>query len=147
MSTNGRARTNEPNVASSFAGLTHDVIELAELQSQLLAIEARQTAQRTRMSLILATVGVCFLLGSISIALIELAELLLAWTEWPRAACYGISTLVGLALSIGLVVAAWLQFKSGIKQLDRSRDELSRNIAWVKSSLRSRADRNPTAAD
>ena len=36
MNSNGRVREEEPNVATSFSELAHDVIELAELQAQLL---------------------------------------------------------------------------------------------------------------
>ena len=45
MSTNGRARNNEPNVAASFSELTHDVIELAELQAQLFALDVKNTSR------------------------------------------------------------------------------------------------------
>ncbi len=44
MNTNGRARITEPNVATSFSDLTHDVIELAELQTQLLGQDLKKSA-------------------------------------------------------------------------------------------------------
>ncbi len=147
MSTNGRARNDEPNVAASFSELTHDAIELAELQAQLFALDLKQTSQSTRTSLVLAVAGVCVLLGSTPVALMALAELLVQQFSWSPAAGYGVATLVGVAVSVAILANAWSQFRSGIVTMQRSREELSRNIAWVKSSLRSRAQPNPTGKD
>jgi hypothetical protein len=144
MSTNGRSQNNEPGVATSFSGLTHDVVELAELQAQLFALDVKQTSEKTKTSLLLAVVGVCALLGSIPVALYALAELLREQLEWSAAASFGVATLVGILVSASILAAAWVQFKTGLVTMRRSREELSRNIAWVKSSLRSRAQANPT---
>jgi hypothetical protein len=144
MSTNGRTRAERPNVATSFSGLTHDAIELAELQAQLFTLDVKETTQSVKVSLTLAIVGVSLLLGAIPIALIALAELLTYLLDWPRAASYGVSTLVGLLLSGALIATAYSRLKSGMGAMKRSREELSRNITWIKSSLRSRA--NPGAA-
>jgi len=147
MTTNGRARPSEPNVASSFAGLTHDVIELAELQAQLFAVDVKQTSQSTRSALVLAMVGACVLLGSIPVALIALAELLVQQLSWSPAASYGVATLVGVVISAAILGTAWAQFRAGLGNLSRSREELNRNIAWIKSNLRNRAQAHPAASD
>lgn len=143
MSTNGRARTGEPDVAASFSELTHDVIELAELQAKLFALDVSNTSQRTRTSLIWAVVGVCMLLGTIPVALFTLAELFVEQLGWSNAAGFGMATIIGALASASILVAAWLRFRTGLGTLQRSRDELSRNIAWIKSSLRSRGQTQP----
>lgn len=145
MTTDGQPQTEKPSVANSLSGLTHDVIELAELQAQLFALDVKETSQGTRTALILAVVGACALLGAVPIALTALAELLIAQLSWSSAASYGVATLVGIMLASALLVAAWVRFRSGVVTLKRSRDELSRNLAWVKANLRSRTTRNPTA--
>ena len=86
MNTNGRTRVEQPNVATSFSELTHDAIELAELQAQLLALDLKETSESTKVSLTLGVVGTCLLLGSIPVALIALAELLIEQLDWSRAA-------------------------------------------------------------
>jgi uncharacterized membrane protein YqjE len=144
MNTNGRSRNDEPGVAPSVSELTHDVIELAELQAQLFALDVKNTSAKTKTSLLLAVVGVCVLLGSIPVALFALAELLHEQLEWSAAASFGVATLVGVLVSACILAAAWVKFKTGLDTLRRSREELSRNIAWVKSSLRSRGRANPT---
>jgi uncharacterized protein YqgC (DUF456 family) len=147
MNTNGRSRPSEPSVTTSFAGLTHDVIELAELQAQLFAVDVKHTSKNAKSSLVMAVIGICTLLGSVPVALIALAELLVEKLEWTRAAGHGAATLVGLLVSIAILGAAWAQFRSGFSALQRSREELNRNIAWIKSSLRNRASANPTVKD
>jgi len=143
MNTNGRPPTHEPNVAASFADLTHDVIELAELQTQLFMCDAKKTTQNARTALILCVLGVCLLLGCIPIALIALAELLIRQFEWTPAAGYAVATACGLLLSAIALGLGYVRFKNGLVTIDRSREELNRNIAWLKSSLRSRSQSRP----
>lgn len=145
MNTNGRVREQEPNVAASFSELTHDAIELAELQAQLFALDIKSTTQKTRTSLILSVVGICMLLGSIPVALMTIGELFIQQFGWSPAAGYAAATFVGIALSAGFLAAGWFRFQSGLSAMQRSRDELRRNIAWIKSSLRSQpaAKSNP----
>jgi uncharacterized membrane protein YqjE len=140
MNGNGRLRTKMPDVAGSFSELTHDVIELTELQGKLFMLDLKKSSQRTRTVLILAIVGVCFLLGTIPVALMALAHLLMEQLGWTQAAALGVATLVGVGLAAIVLVAAWAIVKSGLISLHRSREELSRNIEWLKSTLRDREE-------
>ncbi|HVT30403.1 MAG TPA: phage holin family protein [Lacipirellulaceae bacterium] len=148
MITDGRPRPKEPNVGASFSELAHDVIELAELQAQLMVLDVKSATRKTRTSLILAVTAFCILLGSIPVALYTLAQLFVVWFNWPQWAGLGLSTIVGLVISACIGGGAWLRFKSGPGTMERSREELSRNIAWIKSSLRNQpkavADRERT---
>jgi hypothetical protein len=143
MNTNGHVRTNEPDVAASFADLTHDVIELAELQTKLLKLDVKETSQKAQTSAILAVAGACVLLGTIPVLLCTVAYLLIEFAQWPHWAGFGVATLVGLVIGGGVLAAAYAKFKNGIGSMERSSEELRRNIEWVKSSLRSRCHTNP----
>ncbi|HEX3598876.1 MAG TPA: phage holin family protein [Lacipirellulaceae bacterium] len=147
MSTNGRARSEEPSVATSFSELTHDVIELAELQAQLFSLDLKESSQSTRTSLLFAVVSVCLLLGTVPAALIALAETLVREFGWSAPAGFGVATLTGLLVSAGFGAAAWSRFRAGVVTMRRSRDELSRNVAWIKASLRNRAQGTSTGND
>jgi hypothetical protein len=147
MSTDGRTRPNEPGVTTSFAGLTHDVIELAELQAQLFAVDVKHTTTNVKTSLAMALVGLCVLLSSLPVALIALAELLVEKLEWTKTVGYGAATLIGLLVSAAILGAAYAQFRDGFSALQRSRDELNRNVAWIKSSLRNRASASTAVHD
>jgi len=147
MITNGRVRQKEPDVATSFSELTHDVIELAELQAQLLALDVKTTTQKTRTSLILAVVGICILLGSIPVGLMAISHIFIDQLQWPPAAGYAVGMLIGIVLSAAFMAAGYYQISTGFSALERSREELRRNIAWIKSSLRSQRHSQPAEAD
>jgi hypothetical protein len=135
MNTNGRNRIQEPTIAGSVSGMAHDAIELAELQTHLLLYDVKKSGKRARTSLALCVCGACVLLGSLPIVLIALAELFISQLEWTNAAGYALAAAIGLLLSAILFVLAYIRFKSGIFSLERSREELNRNIAWFKSQL------------
>ena len=140
MNGNGRLHTKMPDVAGNFAELAHDVIELSELQSQLLMLDLKKSSQRMRTCLILGITGICLLLGTIPVVLLALAQLLAEQLGWSQAAGLAVAALVGLGLAAIVVGAAWAIFRSGLISLERSRNELNRNIAWIKSTLRSRGE-------
>jgi uncharacterized membrane protein YqjE len=138
MNGNGRHRTQMPDVAGSVSGLTHDVIELAELQTQLFMLDLKKSTQKTRTCLILAVIAACLLLASLPVALMALAELIVEQLEWSRAAALGVATLVGLVLAGVFAGAAYGIVRNGLVSIQRSRDEFNRNIAWIKSTLKER---------
>ena len=144
MNTNGRYQTKSPDVAASVSDLTHDVIELAELQAQLLMFDVKKSSERTRTFLILGVVAICMLLGTIPVALFALAQLLVEQLEWSQAAGLGVATLVGLLICGILGGFAWSCMKEGLISLERSREELNHNITWIKSTLRSRGQATPS---
>jgi hypothetical protein len=135
VNTNGKAKA-PPNVAASFSHLAHDAIELAELQAKLLKLDAQVAARNGGMSLALIVVAVCLLLGCVTIALVALAEVLVAEFEWSRAGAFAASAAIGFALSGIVGTGALFRVKKALAALERSRNELNRNIAWIKSNLK-----------
>jgi hypothetical protein len=138
MNHNGRERAPMPDVAGSVSGLAHDVIELTELQLRLLQLDVNKSTQKLRVCLILAIVGICLLIASIPVALFALAEVFAEQLDWSRSAAFGASALIGVILSAIFAGAAYGVVRSGLFSLERSREELNNNVAWVKTSLRNR---------
>jgi uncharacterized membrane protein YqjE len=138
MNTNGRIKTDIPDVAGSFSDLTHDVIELTELQSKLLVLDIKKSSQRLQSCAILAVIGVCLLLGTFPVALLALSQVFVQQFAWSQAAALGAATLLGLLLTAAAAGAAWSIFQSGVISLNRSREEFSRNVDWLKSTLKNR---------
>jgi hypothetical protein len=136
MNTNGRHRTTTPNVAASVSELTSNIIELTELQSQLVMLDVKKSVEKAKLCVILGIVAACLLLASIPVALIALGYLLYEQLEWSMAASMGVAALVGLLLTGIVGGVAYALVQNGVMTMERSRDELSRNIAWLKSTLR-----------
>jgi hypothetical protein len=145
MNRNGRFAAEMPNVAGDVCDLTHDVIELSELQTRLLLLDIKKSTQRTRTCLILAVVAACLLLGSIPVALYALARVFVEFLEWPESASFGLAALIGLVIAAIIGGAAYAIVKSGLFSLDRSREEFSRNIAWIKMTLKDRGQMRAVA--
>jgi uncharacterized membrane protein YqjE len=135
---NGRYPGKTPNVAASVGDLTHDVIELSELQAQLLTLDVKQSVAKARACLVLAVIGACMLLGTIPVALLALAALLVEQLDWSYAGAAAVAALAGLLIAGVVFGVAYGYIKKGLVSFDRSREELRRNIAWVKSALRTR---------
>jgi uncharacterized membrane protein YqjE len=139
MNHNGRLHTKIPDVAGSVSGLTHDVIELSELQTKLFVLDIKNGSRRLRTCLILAVVGACFLLGTIPVALLALAHVIVEQLDWAQSVALGAAALAGLLLAAIIAGTAWGILKSGLFSLEQSREELRRNLDWIKSTLRNRA--------
>jgi uncharacterized membrane protein YqjE len=146
MTGNGRYHGKTPNVAASVSDLTHDVIELSELQVQLLSLDARQSVAKAKACLVMAVIGASVLLGTIPVALLAIAALLVDLLEWPYSAAIGVATGIGLVLAAIVLAVAYRYVKNGLVTFDRSREELQRNIAWLKSTLKTRGHVERSAA-
>ena len=56
----------------------------------------------------------------------------------------GVAAFVGFALCGIVGGVAYALVQNGVVTMDRSRDELSRNIAWLKSTLRNQSKQHAT---
>jgi hypothetical protein len=135
MSINGKAGAKRVNVVADFSELAHDVIELSELQAKLLALDVKATTRRMRAAIAFAIVGACILLGSVPVVLMIAAEALVEFAAWSRTASTALAAAIGLLLSAIVLAIAWQRLKTMLTAFDRSREELSRNLLWLKTSL------------
>jgi ABC-type Fe3+ transport system permease subunit len=140
MTGNGRYHGRIPNVAAGVSDLTHDVIELSELQVQLLSLDVKQSVNKARTCLIMAIAGASVLLGTIPVALLALAAVLVEQLEWSVAGATATAGTVGLLIAGVVLGVAYMYVKNGLVSLDRSREEFRRNISWLKSTLRTRGN-------
>ncbi len=125
-------------VRQGVGGLMHDVITLAELQSQLLGVDAREAAGR--VALPVSLLGAAAVLGasSLPLLLIFLALVLRDYAGWGAAWAVLTAAVVGLLVSGGLLFAGYLGLMKVVKPFARSRDELSKNLTWLKEVLKGR---------
>ncbi len=115
-----------------FAG---DCTSLAELQVQLTALDARDAAARAAVPLGAAVLGLALLLAGVPVLLVGGAELLHAHSTLGRGGAYLAVAATALVLGAGLGWFGLTRLARVGTSFARSREELTRNLAWVKTVL------------
>lgn len=129
-------------VRKNLAGLTHDVIGLAELQARLFAMDTGELAKSSKLAAIMVGVAAVLALGSLPVLLFALGWGLASLTTMNLALSLLLSALIGGLLPA--VCLAWFGISHVMQHLtvlNRSRDEFSRNLAWLKRTMQTQSGR------
>ena len=121
---------------TNLGDFAHDVLTLAELQGRLLVVDLNDARARAVRPLALGLIGLVLLLATFPVALLGLAWLL-SLTGLPLWACLLIAAGAGLMCSGLLGWLAWRTLRTTFAVFDRSREEFTQNLSWIKSVLRS----------
>ncbi|HWE37593.1 MAG TPA: phage holin family protein [Isosphaeraceae bacterium] len=122
-------------VVGGVADFGNDLATLVELQAKLIAIDLKVAVDRATMPLVVAAVGAVLALGALPVVLLGVAELLVQYAGLPRGWAY---LLVGGLAIVLAAVAAWLmlpRLKASLESFRRSREELTRNVSWIRTVL------------
>lgn len=119
-----------------FSDLTRDLIEIAELQSRLFALDAAEAKSRAGLPAGLLAAGIWFVLATVPLLLFALAWSLIEFAGLAATWAYLIAAGAGLVIGGGMLAGAWFGFRRSIAPFRRSREELARNVRWLKRSLR-----------
>jgi hypothetical protein len=134
-----RVRINSPladGVIGNLAELGGDIATLAELQTKLAVVDMKQAAGAATIPVVLIGGGLVMLLAAVPVAMIGASELLadaLALTH--RGWAYLIVSAIAMALTVLLVLIGLPRFTRSFDSLVHSKEELARNVAWVKTVL------------
>jgi hypothetical protein len=132
-------------VAQSSAEFLHDLVTLAELQVQLVALDGKQGLTRLVTPVAGVLFGAILALGCVPVALATIALVLTETTDLSPARSFAIVVGVGGVVALLLIAGcAWL-LKRSLKMFSRSQREWQQNIRWFKETLR-RLRSKPTAA-
>lgn len=124
-------------VVSSASSLIGDVVELGELQVSLARADAKKALSGSAFPIGLLTVGVVGFISGIPLlgfALASWLETEMQWTAWKAQLSSGV-LLVFIATLFAFF--GYLGIRSALGAFDRSAQELSTNVAWLKSLLKS----------
>lgn len=82
---NGQRGQTSPagGVKKNLAGLTHDLISLAELQAQLVAVDLRDSYSRSVVPAVLVVTALLLALGAMPVILLGIGW---PWSTWPASA-------------------------------------------------------------
>ena len=126
-----------PNgVAKDMGELTHDIVSLAELQFELFRDDCRQGLKGLLISLGLLLVAGIVVFGTVPTVLIFIAELLVQAAGLSRAVAFSIAALSGVIVAVALGVAGLSYIRGVGRAFERSQEELTRNLTWIKHALK-----------
>lgn len=134
-------RTNEFSTPPDYSAsgnvtqLIHRVVDLAELQVELLKVDARDGLRSLAAPVLLVVLGVVMGFGGIFVLLLALAQFL-AETGLSEGVAHFVAGVVGLLLAAGAVVLGWRLMQRAAATFDRTKAELQRNITWLKRTLK-----------
>jgi uncharacterized membrane protein YqjE len=121
--------------SSPVSHIAYDVLELSELQGRLALLDLEDSTARIRNALIFIAAGAIVLWMACLIGLVTAAYALVEVAGWDRWMAFGAVALGALVLSLLLLFVAWRCWRRGLFTWDRSRDELHKNLTWLKAAL------------
>jgi Putative Actinobacterial Holin-X, holin superfamily III len=122
-------------LVGNIADLGNDIATLAELQAKLTALDAKECAAQATGPISVLGACMALALSSLPVILIGLADLIAVNTKLSAGMAQLIVGLVALVLA---VVGGYVGWKGSLSSLDcfrRSREELVRNLSWIRTVL------------
>jgi hypothetical protein len=123
------------SVVGSIAGLGNDIATLVELQWKLFAADFNELVARARLSAVLLAAGVVLALGSVPVLVGGVGLLLASALNISSGLGLLLSALAAVILAGVAVALAVGGLRHSLDALRRSREELQRNIAWIRTVL------------
>jgi hypothetical protein len=123
-------------VVSNVAGFGENLLNMAELQAKMSAIELRQNVDALKAAAAVAVIGVVLGIAALPVVLAGIAELLVSELGVRRGiAFFSVGTAtVGIAAFGVLVAAVWMRRKH--LGFPLSAEEFTRNLNWVRTVIR-----------
>jgi hypothetical protein len=131
-----RAEAAAGEVVSNVAGFGENLLNLAELQARMAAIELRQNMSAMKTAGIVLATAALIALASFPVVLAGIAELLVSELAWRRGHAFltvGLIT-IGTAAFVAVTAAVWLRRQHFGFPL--SVEEFARNLNWVRTVVR-----------
>ena len=133
---NGSTPTPPNGVAEDMGELTRDVVSLAELQVELFRNDCREGVKGLLIPVTLLLVAGTVAVGTVPMALLVMTEVLVQTAGLSRAAAFAIAALSGFIVAVALGVVGWFHIRKVGRIFERSREELTRNVTWIKDALK-----------
>ena len=133
---NGSTPSPPKGVAKGMGELAHDIVSLAELQLELFRVDCREGLRRILIPVALLMSAGIVALGTVPIVLILIAEILTQAAGLSRAAAFSIAAMCGFVLAVIMGVAGWSYMRGVVHVFERSREELTSNMTWIKHVLK-----------
>lgn len=116
--------------------LTHDIVSLAELQFELLRLDCREGLKRMQLPVAMLLFAGIAAVGTVPIVLMLVAEFLAQVAGLSRAAAFSIAAMSGFIVALAIGAVGWSRLRRVVRVFERSREELTRNMTWIKHALK-----------
>lgn len=131
----GTQQSASRGFATGAGNFAQDVLTLAELQAQLLAIDVRECRARMTVPVLLLLGGFAIALACFPIGLAAFALCLIQFFNTTYATGFLIAFLVGAILGTLMSIIGWRRVGNRLTVLKRSQHELARNLLWIKKVI------------
>ncbi len=122
-------------LVGNIAEFGNDVATLVELQAKLAVHDAKDCVGKATLPVILLVGAAAVALGSVPILLLGAASLLARSTSLTPGAAQLLVAVAALAIAGVTAFLAWRSFGTSLESFRRSREELVRNISWIRTVL------------
>ena len=122
-------------VVESLSEFANDVTTLADLQTKLAVHDTKEAIGRATWPAVFLVAAAAVALAGLFVLLLGLADLLAEFTKLLPGAAQAIVGVVSLAVA---GITGYVAYRSIFHSLDsfqRSREELVRNLAWIKTVI------------
>ncbi len=127
---------NQPEgVVGNITEFGNDVVTLMELQAQLAALDFKSAMSRATIPMVLIAVGCALLLASLPVALLGVAWLLASALSMSVGWAALLTALVVALVSAVVAVVALRRLLGSLESFRHSREELVRNVSWIRTVL------------
>ncbi len=123
-------------VVTNVAGFGENLLNLAELQARMSAMELRQNIEAVKAVSAVFVISTVMALAALPVVLAGIAELLVRELGFRRGAAFlsvGLTT-IGIAALCAAVASVWFRRKR--LGFPLSAEEFARNLNWVRTVLR-----------
>jgi len=123
------------SVVGSIAELGNDIMTLAELQAKLLALDLKECTAQAGTSLALILAGLTVMLASLPVAVLGVAYLVADALGIKPGWAMLLTVAVVLVLGGVLLAVCVPRLRRSFAAFRRSREELNRNLSWIRTVL------------
>jgi len=127
------ATHHNEGVVGRVAGFGNDVFTLGELQAKLAAADLKECVEHAVTPLIAIVLGVALFLAALPVALLGAADVLARAASLTPGAAMLITAVVGMAVAGVVLFVFTKRFTHSLQPLRRSREELVRNLSWIRT--------------
>jgi hypothetical protein len=124
---------------SGVGAFVNNVVTLAELQADLAALNLKEAARKAVVPIGLIVVSLALLAAGVTVALFGLAWLLATWLRIHQGWAMMLMGGVAIAVAGPVIIFGVARLISSFDSFRTSREELKRNLVWLRHVLISRS--------